>query len=159
MNFDFDINNYNKDDFLEIFEINKDVNVSFDVIENKYQILLNNIENSDEEIEKKTKIKTFLTNCKDNLIDLLKNENSVILQKNVTVQKTINPIERKTEFKNLHFNSKYRKDYYTSSASNYQLTLPESCNNVISMKLSSISIPNSSILRLCFFNFFLSPHR
>ena len=106
MNFDFDINNYNKDDFLEIFDIKKDENISFDVIENKYQILLNNIENSDEEIEKKNKIKTFLTNCKDNLIDLLKNEESIILQKNLTVQKTINPIERKTEFKNLHFNSK-----------------------------------------------------
>ena len=36
MNFDFDINNYNKNDFLDIFSINKDENITVDVINNKH---------------------------------------------------------------------------------------------------------------------------
>ena len=143
MNFDFDINNYNKNDFLEIFSIDKNKNITVDLINRKYRLLLNIIENGDESIEQKTKIKEFISKCKDNLLDLIKHETKIIPKKNFLEKKNVNPIERKTEFKNLHFNSKYRKDYYTSSSSNYQLTLPESCNNVISMKLSSISIPNT----------------
>ena len=143
MNFDFDINNYNKNDFLEIFSIDQTKNITVDLINKKYRLLLNIIENGDEDIEQKNKIKEFIGKCRSNLLDLIKNETKIIPKKNFLTDNNINPIERKTEFKNLHFNSKYRKDYYTSSSSNYQLTLPESCNNVISMKLTSISIPNT----------------
>jgi len=143
MNFNFDINNYNKNDFLEIFSINKDENITIDIINNKHALLLNNIENSEDQIAQKNKIIGFINKCKINLINLIKHEEIIIPKKNFLVENKVNPIKRKTEFKNLHFNSKYRKDYYTSSSSNYQLTLPESCNNVISMKLSSIAVPNT----------------
>lgn len=62
---------------------------------------------------------------------------------NPIVPGKINPVRRDNIFTNVHFNSKYRDEYYNSSASNYSYSLPEPINNVLSMKLSSISIPNT----------------
>lgn len=62
------------------------------------------------------------------------------------VRSKINPISREMEHKNIHFNTKYRKDYYKSSSTNFQYDFPEPCNNVVSLKLSSICIPNSFYL-------------
>ena len=55
----------------------------------------------------------------------------------------LNPLDRKRTFTNIHFNSKFRDHYYNSSASNYQYTLPEPIDKVISLTLSSICIPNT----------------
>lgn len=62
---------------------------------------------------------------------------------NTLVHGGVNPIRRDNVFTNLHFNTKYRDNYYNSSASNFQYTLPQPFNNVVSVKLSSISIPNT----------------
>ena len=55
----------------------------------------------------------------------------------------MNPIDRKNVYTNLHFNSKYRKGYFTSSSSDFHYNLPKKIDNVKSLKLSSICIPNS----------------
>jgi len=55
----------------------------------------------------------------------------------------VNPIKRMYIHKNIHLNSKFRDDYYNTSASNFKYTFSDNLEKVISLKLSSISIPNS----------------
>ena len=62
---------------------------------------------------------------------------------NTIVNGNVNPIRRDKVYTNVHFNSKYRDNYYNSSASNFQYTLPQPIDEVVSLKLSSISIPNT----------------
>jgi len=56
---------------------------------------------------------------------------------------SVNPLERERTFTNIHFNSKFRDHYYNSSASNFQYSLPQPADNVVSLSLSSICIPNT----------------
>jgi hypothetical protein len=56
---------------------------------------------------------------------------------------SVNPLERERTFTNLHFNSKFRDNYYNTSASNFQYSLPQPADNVVSLSLSSICIPNT----------------
>ena len=67
---------------------------------------------------------------------------------NTIINGNVNPIRRDKVFTNIHFNSKYRDNYYNSSASNFQYTLPQPVDEVVSLKLSSISIPNTWYLSL-----------
>ena len=62
------------------------------------------------------------------------------------VQSNVNPIKREVEYKNIHFNSKFRKNYYNTSSTNFHYELPEPCSNVVSMKLSAICVPTSFYL-------------
>jgi hypothetical protein len=55
----------------------------------------------------------------------------------------MNPINRENIYTNLHFNSKYRSDYYNTSSTNFNYNLPEPVDNIKSIKLSSICIPNT----------------
>lgn len=71
--------------------------------------------------------------------------NRVVQVHNNSVSKgEINPIKRLTQLINVHFNSCFRENYYNSNPTNYKYTIPSSgIKNVLSMKLSSIEIPNS----------------
>ena len=62
---------------------------------------------------------------------------------NIPPKDNLNPLVRCNTFTTLHINSKYRDNYYNTSASNFIYTLPKSFNNVKSLKLASISIPNT----------------
>ena len=53
MNFDLDIDNYTKDDYLDIFELDKNMNPSKHSVKKNYEKLLNNIEEENLDIEKK----------------------------------------------------------------------------------------------------------
>uniref|UniRef100_A0A6C0AR24 Uncharacterized protein n=1 Tax=viral metagenome TaxID=1070528 RepID=A0A6C0AR24_9ZZZZ len=55
----------------------------------------------------------------------------------------INPLKKRTIKKNLNIDSRFRENYYTSSASNYNITLPINMNNVVQMQLSAIEIPTT----------------
>ena len=74
MNFDLDIDNYTKDDYLDIFELDKNMNPSKHSVKKNYEKLLNNIEEENLDIEKKNKIKLFLTECKNNLLEIIKTD-------------------------------------------------------------------------------------
>ncbi len=79
------------------------------------------------------------------LIDEIKSNNRMINVHNNTLNKgEINPLRRITQLVNVHFNSCFRENYYNSNPSNYKYTIPTGgINNTVSMKLSSIEIPNS----------------
>ena len=55
----------------------------------------------------------------------------------------INPIKKKTTIMNLNIDSKFRDNYFITSSTNYNVTLPIQISNVLSMSLSDIEIPTT----------------
>ena len=55
----------------------------------------------------------------------------------------INPIKKRTIKKNLNIDTKFRENYYTSSASNFNFSLPINFNDVLQMQLASIELPTT----------------
>lgn len=55
----------------------------------------------------------------------------------------INPIKYRTIKRAVNIDSRFRPNYYSSSASDMQLTLPTRLEKVISMRLGSLELPNS----------------
>ena len=74
MNFDLDTQNYNKEDYFDIFDLDKNMNITKSTVETKYKNLLNNIQNGNLEEEARTKMQKFLKNCKKNLLKILEKE-------------------------------------------------------------------------------------
>ena len=76
--------------------------------------------------------------------DIMGSSNSVIIPPpDKYIGKTQNNLVRRKEIKqNLHFNTKFRENFPTSSSTDFILNLPIECTNVSSLSLSSISIPN-----------------
>jgi len=54
-----------------------------------------------------------------------------------------NPLKRSTSRVYLNIDTRFRENYYGSSSTNYNLSLPTQFNNVLSMILFSIEIPTS----------------
>ena len=54
-----------------------------------------------------------------------------------------NPLKKKVLKKNLNIDTRFRNNYYSSSSTNFNVTLPLLINNVLSMQLSAIEMPTS----------------
>jgi hypothetical protein len=76
--------------------------------------------------------------------NIMESSNSVITPpEDKSIDKTRNNIVGRKEIKqNLHFNTKFRENFPSSSSSDFIINLPIECTNVSSLSLSSISIPN-----------------
>lgn len=190
MNFDLQLENYSRDELIEMFELPN--NFDKNIIEIKENYLKNSILNNTE-ISKETKGKTlnFIVKAKniilngmqknDNLESIAKNKNLDSIAKNIDslfhanyklgpskieesndhiiqlksekpytssspgefFQGVINPIKKRTTIINLNVDSRFRDNYYTSAATNYNITLPLRVKNVVRMQLSTIEIPKS----------------
>ncbi len=55
----------------------------------------------------------------------------------------INPIKRRVNKQNLNIDTRFRENYYGSSSSNFNVTLPLVFNNVLTMQLAAIELPTS----------------
>lgn len=55
----------------------------------------------------------------------------------------INPISKRTIVKVLNIDTRFRENYYSSPASNFNIQLPLNINNVLEMQLASIELPLS----------------
>lgn len=53
----------------------------------------------------------------------------------------INPIKRRVNKQNLNIDTRFRENYYGSSSSNFNVTLPLMINNVLTMQLAAIELP------------------
>jgi hypothetical protein len=62
---------------------------------------------------------------------------------NELFQGKLNNIDRTYADKIVHINTKYRDNYYKTTASNFSYTFPIPIKNAISMRIQSIDIPNS----------------
>ena len=66
---------------------------------------------------------------------------------NKIVKGQINSIRRDIQLLNIHINSCFRENYYKTDPANYKYSLPDgNLQNILSMKLASIEIPNSIYL-------------
>ena len=61
MNFDLDTSNYSKEDYYDIFNLDKNITITKSLLEEKHKNLLNNIENENMDEDEKKQIKQFLT--------------------------------------------------------------------------------------------------
>jgi len=87
----------------------------------------------------------FDTNSKPNPSLNDKNNTNYIINSypNSIAPGNLNSIKRITLFQNLHFNSCFRNNYYTSTSTDFQYILPSEIKNVVAMRLASIEIPNT----------------
>lgn len=56
---------------------------------------------------------------------------------------TINPLKKRTLRQNLNIDTKFRDNYYTSSASNFHFDLPIRFTKIVSMELTAFEFPKS----------------
>ena len=180
MNFDLNIENYNKDELIEMFELPS--NFDRNIVDIKEARLKDSIINN-KEINKETQVKTlnFLMKAKNIILnDSHQPKNGTLQEKiedfynssyelktskledreehmvQVRPEKpylssfpseffpgVINPIKKRTIKKNLNIDTKFRENYYTSSASNFNFTLPINMNDVLQMQLASIELPTT----------------
>jgi len=70
------------------------------------------------------------------------NETANIVYNNVSPG-YLNSIKRVTQLFNLNLNTCFRPNYYNTNPCNFQYIIPAEIKNVVSMRLSSIEIPNS----------------
>ena len=169
MNFDLDTSNYSKEDYYEIFNLDKSLNVTETLVDEKHQTLLNNIKNENMGDEEKKEISQFLTDCKKKLIEIIKKDNSYKLintdfipdmNQSVTFNNShqvikkdgkdeyhtnkINPLPKNTTSTLLNINTKFRKNFYNTKATDFVLDLPEEFKNVVSITVVSVQVPNSN---------------
>jgi hypothetical protein len=155
MNFDLNVNNYTKEELINIF----DLPTNFDkAMAEDRLIIMSNYIFKDPNIDDQTKLKTinFLTEAKNKIlrdnIEILSDANHSIQNKEITpyvysfpneyFQGTINPIKKRTIFQNLYIDTRFRDQYYNSSASNCMITLPFKLDNVVQMQLIGLELPN-----------------
>jgi hypothetical protein len=55
----------------------------------------------------------------------------------------INPLKKRTIKKNLNIDSRFRDNYYSTTCSNFIISLPGQFNNILSMQLSAIELPTT----------------
>jgi len=180
MKFDLNLENYTRDELIEMFELpsNFDRNI-LEIKESKLKdSIINNIE-----IENETKTKTlnFLIKAKHIILNGPQSGNKTTLQKKIEdfynssyelktskledpqehmVQVrpekpylssfpseffpgVINPLKKRTIKKNLNIDSRFRENYYTSAATNFNVILPIDMNNVVQMQLAAIELPTT----------------
>tara|TARA_B100000963_G_scaffold67943_1_gene56092 strand:+ start:34 stop:1356 length:1323 start_codon:yes stop_codon:yes gene_type:complete len=169
MNFDLDTSNYSKEDYYEIFNLDKSLSITENLIKEKHETLLNNIKNENMDEEQKKEISTFLTECKKNLIEIIKKGNNYKLIDSDFIQdmnhsvtfnnshhvikkdgsdeyhtNKINPLPKNTTSTLLNINTKFRNNFYKTSATDFNLDLPEEFKNVVSITVVSVQVPNSN---------------
>ena len=179
MNFDLNIENYSRDELIQMFELPNHFDKN--IIEIKESKLRESILNNSD-INKETQAKTinFLVKAKNIILNDEKNQNRSFQQKiedfynssyelkpskledteehmlQVRPEKPylssfpseffkgiINPLKKKTIKKNLNIDSRFRENYYSSTSTNFNLTLPTNFDDVVQMQLSSIEIPTT----------------
>lgn len=169
MNFDLDTSNYSKEDYYDIFNLDKSLTVTENLVKEKHKNLLNNIENENMDEEQRKEISAFLTECKKNLLKIIKKDNNYKLinsdfipdlNHSVTFNNShqvikkdgsdeyhtnkINPLPKNTTSTLLNINTKFRSNFYNTTATDFVLNLPEEFKNVVSITVVSVQVPNSN---------------
>lgn len=179
MNFDLDINNYTRDELIDMFELPS--NFDRNIVEIKASKLRDNIFKNIE-INKDTKILTinFLDKAKNIILNGETPKSTSLQQKiedfynssyelkssaledsgehmvQVRQEKpylssfpseffpgVINPLKKRTIRKNLNIDTRFRDNYYSTSATNFNFNLPLNIENVLQMQLNSIELPTT----------------
>ena len=180
MNFDLNIENYTRDELIQMFEL--PLNFDKSIVEIKEAKLKDSIFNN-QEINKDTQVKTinFLVKAKNIILNESHSSPKNGLQQKIEdfynssyelktsqlenpeehmvqvrpekpylssypsefFQGVINPLKKRTIKKNLNIDTKFRDNYYSSSSTNFNITLPIIFNNVLQMQLGAIELPTT----------------
>jgi len=179
MPFDLNIENYNRKELIEMFDLPP--NFDRNIVEIKESKLKDSIINN-KEINKETQIQTmnFLVKAKNIILNsqsnndthnknTLKethdynyevksskiedsNEHMVQIRSDIPYTNSypsefysgiINPIKKRTIKKVLNIDTRFRDNYYSSSSSNFNITLPINFTNVLQMQLNAIELPTT----------------
>jgi len=111
-------------------ESNNNLSINNNLLEDLYH--LNNklmpieIENKNEHMVQKRQTKPYIISNPKNYIPGI-----------------INPLKKSDIIKNLNIDTRFRENYYTSSSTNFNLNLPVTFNDVMTMQLTAIELPAS----------------
>lgn len=130
MSFELDISKYTNDDLRNIFNLNinytlQDIKLNKEILKSK--LLSNNSLSQSQQ----DKIILFLNNAQTKLLDSVLDLKTKISSNNKGKQEL------------LCIDTKYRKNYYNSSSTDFLYDLPFNLRNVLSISLCEISIPYS----------------
>jgi hypothetical protein len=179
MNFDLNIDNYTRDELIQMFELPS--NFDKNILEIKESKLKDNIINN-KEINKDTQVKTvnFLIKAKNIILNSSQkpdqqlkeialaayhtnyelkstsiedsNEHMIQVRKEapyITSSPSeffpgvINPLKKRFIKRNLNIDTRFRDNYYASSSTNFNISLPTNINNVLQMQLAAIELPTT----------------
>lgn len=84
-----------------------------------------------------------LENENDHMVQLRKNQPYLSSFPSEFFPGIINPIKRRVNKQNLNIDTRFRENYYGSSSTNFNVSLPLIINNVLTMQLSAIELPTS----------------
>lgn len=152
-NFDLNIENYSSEELYgiiktqitcETYEISIQVNKLISSLkdsshEYEYVVFLKDIETRLKNERKEKETKELLESYASKLKEVEKIPETFI---NKYPKGTINPIEKKTLIQVINIDSLFRTNYDNTNACDFIYTLAAPINNVISMRLSSLEIPN-----------------
>jgi len=169
--FDLNIKNYNKSELEDLLELPKNYDES--IIDMKATKLRQNILNDttiSQDTKNKTilfigEVRTYLMNVSKKIQDIyhldnsLKKSNTVsegntqIIKKPVTpyansmpseyYQGVINPLNKRILRQNVNIDTRFRDNYFATSASNFHLDMPIKISQVVSMQLSALEFPST----------------
>jgi len=178
MNFDTNINNYNREELINMFEL--PANFDKNIVEIRETKLRENIFNERGiDNETKTKLLEFLSEAKRIILtanedlSLVKevltdvhnsnyslieshiediNEHMVQSRPNKSYTSSypgeyfpgiINPIKKRTLRTNLNIDTRFRENYYSTTASNFNINLPITINDVLDLQLAALELPTT----------------
>jgi hypothetical protein len=161
MNLDLDINNYNYSELQSLLKLKPPYLIN-DVDENVTIFRERIFKTHDLDTNNKNSVLQFLENVKNRLLETLSSPvkeekmipvkveqtgHNVIITKPIPhVSEIINPISRRIINKVLNIDTKFRQNYYTTSATDILINLPTTIEKVISVELVSFEFPNSYFL-------------
>ena len=165
---DFNLSNYQKNELQEMFELPPNYNQELvDIQEKKLRDNIVNNQSIQENIKNKTLIflkeakqllLTDVTNFYNTRFDLkptpINNDNNHDVQERKPTPflnsfpseffpGVINPLKKRVSTQNLNIDTRFRDNYYNSSATNYHLNLPIKMSNVMTMQLSAFEMPTT----------------
>lgn len=162
MNFNLDVEKYNIGDIYDIFNIEKNIKLEKVLLNNKYNNLIYNINDSDMNYSEKENIKDFLEQLYNKLLIIINHDDSILMNKpklfsktyNVSRHHIIKPNDNDVKHINhidnteittlLNINTKFRKNYNEQTSTNFHFELSNILKNVISITLLSIQIPKNT---------------
>ena len=87
--------------------------------------------------------KSHLENKEEHMVQLREEKPYLASYPSTFFPGVINPIKKRTIKKNLSIDTKFRENYYASSSSNFNFSLPINMNDVLEMQLSAIELPTT----------------
>ena len=139
-----DLNAYNNDELEKLFKLPQHYTLE-DVSEKEYAIR-SRLLKEDMDPQLLIKLNDFFHLAKTRLVNdfvIIKSvPASVAANVEPYVQGTINPYQRRTMIKNVNIDTIFRPNYDKTTSSDFVVLLPDSLRNVISMRLTSVELPN-----------------